>query len=84
MLNINQEIEQIWKVVLLKEFNKDYFIKLKQFLLDEKKHHSIYPKGKDKSQALNHMIGETIFFGDKCEGGGNDYSIAKKSDNIYS
>ena len=54
MLNINPEIEQSWKVVLLKEFNKDYFIKLKQFLLDEKKHHSIYPKGKDIFNAFNY------------------------------
>ena len=54
MVNINPEIEQSWKVVLLKEFNKDYFIKLKQFLLDEKKHHSIYPKGKDIFNAFNY------------------------------
>ena len=54
MLNINPEIEQSWKVVLLKEFNKDYFIKLKQFLLDEKKHHSIYAKGKDIFNAFNY------------------------------
>ena len=54
MENINPEIEQSWKVVLLKEFNKDYFIKLKQFLLDEKKHHSIYPKGKDIFNAFNY------------------------------
>ncbi|HIE74445.1 MAG TPA: uracil-DNA glycosylase [Flavobacteriales bacterium] len=51
---MNPEIEQSWKVVLLKEFNKDYFIKLKQFLLDEKKHHSIYPKGKDIFNAFNY------------------------------
>jgi uracil-DNA glycosylase len=54
MVNINPEIEQSWKVVLLKEFNKDYFIKLKQFLLDEKKHHSIYPKGKDIFNAFHY------------------------------
>ena len=54
MANINPNIEQSWKVVLLKEFNKDYFIKLKQFLLDEKKHHSIYPKGKDIFNAFNY------------------------------
>ena len=54
MVNINPEIEQSWKVVLLKEFNKDYFIKLKQFLLDEKKHHSIYPKGKEIFNAFNY------------------------------
>jgi len=42
----------------------------------------IYPKGKDKSQALKDMEGETIFFGDKCESG-NDYLIAKKSNKYY-
>ena len=54
MVNINPNIEQSWKVVLLEEFNKDYFIKLKQFLLDEKKHHSIYPKGKDIFNAFHY------------------------------
>ena len=54
MVNINPEIEQSWKVVLLKEFNKDYFIKLKQFLKKKKKHHSIYPKGKDIFNAFNY------------------------------
>ena len=58
MANINPDIEQSWKVVLLEEFNKDYFIKLKQFLLDEKKHHSIYPKGKDIFKAFHYF---TIF-----------------------
>jgi len=54
MENINPDIDQSWKMVLLEEFNKDYFIKLKQFLLDEKKHHSIYPKGKDIFNAFNY------------------------------
>ena len=40
----------------------------------------IHPKGKDKSQALKHMSGKTIFFGDKCMVGGNDHSIAQKAD----
>lgn len=40
----------------------------------------IYPKGKDKSQVLQYMRGKTIFFGDRCFEGGNDYSIAQKSD----
>jgi uracil-DNA glycosylase len=54
MENINPDIDQSWKMVLLEQFNKDYFIKLKQFLLDEKKHHSIYPKGKDIFNAFNY------------------------------
>jgi phosphomannomutase len=40
----------------------------------------IYPKGKDKSQILSDMSGETIFFGDSCHKNGNDYRIAKKAD----
>ena len=34
----------------------------------------IFPKGNDKSQVLNHMEGETCFFGDKCGVGGNDFN----------
>ena len=54
MENINPEIEQSWKTVLLEEFNKNYFIQLKKFLLDEKKQYSIYPKGKDIFNAFNY------------------------------
>ena len=47
----------------------------------------IYPKGKDKSQILehiekNHSKGEIIFIGDRIEGGGNDYPLAALMDNI--
>ena len=49
----------------------------------------IYPKGKDKSQALD-IIMQTeiikpikyIFIGDRIEGGGNDYPLAQVMDNI--
>jgi len=40
----------------------------------------IYPRGKDKSQVLKHMPQKTIFFGDNCLRGGNDYQISQKSD----
>jgi|TARA_Y100000593_G_C4167056_1_gene264971 phosphomannomutase len=43
----------------------------------------IYPKGKDKSQVLSDMEGKTVFFGDRCEQGGNDFSIAAKSNLFY-
>jgi phosphomannomutase len=36
----------------------------------------IYPKGQNKGQVLNDLIGPIAFFGDKCEPGGNDYPIA--------
>jgi phosphomannomutase len=43
----------------------------------------IFPKGKDKSQILGDMTGETIFFGDRCFEGGNDYQIAIKSNKYH-
>ena len=41
----------------------------------------IYPKGKDKSQVLDDMLEKqnTIFFGDRCEIGENDYTIYSKA-----
>jgi len=43
----------------------------------------IYPKGRDKSQVLSDLVGKTIFFGDRCNLGGNDYEIATMSDTYY-
>jgi len=43
----------------------------------------IYPEGNDKSQVLSDMDGECTFFGDRCEVGGNDYTIAIMSNNSY-
>ena len=53
MTAINPQIEESWKAVLSDELNNDYFLKLKQFLLDEKKRHAIYPNGKDILNAFN-------------------------------
>ena len=53
MTTINPQIEESWKAVLSDEFNKDYFVKLKQFLLEEKKQHCIYPKGAAIFNAFN-------------------------------
>jgi len=44
-LSINPEIDPTWKVVLEKEFTSEYFYKLKEFLVEEKKQSVIYPKG---------------------------------------
>ena len=43
----------------------------------------IYPKGMDKSQVLKRLDGKSVFFGDKCEVGGNDYTISQKADMSY-
>ena len=42
-----------WKNILLNEFKKDYFIKLRQFLLDEYKTNTIYPNKNLIFNALN-------------------------------
>ena len=54
MTAISPQIEESWKAVLSDEFNKDYFLKLKPFLLDEKKIPAIYPNGKDIFNAFNY------------------------------
>ena len=37
----------------------------------------IFPKGRDKSQALNLLYKNISFFGDRCDAGGNDYALAR-------
>lgn len=43
----------------------------------------IFKKGCDKSQIKKHIDGETIYFGDKCYPGGNDYSISMLCNKFY-
>ena len=43
----------------------------------------VYPEGKDKSQVLSDMDGDTVFFGDRCEEGGNDYSLSNACTKYY-
>ena len=38
----------------------------------------IYHKGQNKAQVLNDVRDNVIFFGDKCEPGGNDYPIVER------
>ena len=42
---IDPKIEQSWKNVLIDEFNKPYFVALKEFLVEEKKKYVVYPAG---------------------------------------
>ncbi len=51
---INPSIDASWGDVLKIEFAQPYFIKLKEFLLEEKKTHTIYPPGKLIFSAFNH------------------------------
>ncbi len=44
-MEINPQIEASWKEVLQEEFVKQSFLELKEFLMDEKSKHTIYPPG---------------------------------------
>ncbi len=44
---IDPKIEESWKRVLMDEFNKPYFVALKEFLVEEKKKYMVYPEGKN-------------------------------------
>lgn len=50
---IAPQIEESWKQVLWDQFQSPYFSDLKQFLLEEKKHYSVFPPGKFIFNAFN-------------------------------
>ncbi len=50
---IDPEMHESWKTLLTEEFKKEYFIGLKNFLVEEKKAHLIYPPGKLIFSAFN-------------------------------
>lgn len=52
-LTIDPKIDPSWKRVLSDEFQKPYFYALKSFLIEEKKHHRIFPAGKNIFNAFN-------------------------------
>ncbi|MBN1599104.1 MAG: uracil-DNA glycosylase [Bacteroidales bacterium] len=54
MTELNPQIEQSWKEVLLEEFSSPYFASLKQFLIQEKQSHTVYPLGQQIFNAFNH------------------------------
>lgn len=53
MTAITPKIENSWKEVLKDEFESEYFKKIKQFLVDEKKQYSIFPKGNEIFSAFD-------------------------------
>ncbi len=54
MSNVKPEIEESWGNTLQQEFDTDYFLQLKEFLLEERKQHQIYPPGGQIFSAFNH------------------------------
>lgn len=54
MSRITPYIEDSWKKALYDEFNADYFLGLKAFLVDEKKNYTIFPPGSEIFAAFNY------------------------------
>lgn len=52
-IQIDPKIEDSWKEILKEEFNKPYFLELKQFLQGEKKTQTVYPPGSLIFNAFN-------------------------------
>jgi uracil-DNA glycosylase len=52
-LTVKPDIEPSWLQELNDEFQKEYFLNLKKFLLEEKKKYTIYPPGKYIFNAFN-------------------------------
>jgi len=49
-MQVNPQIEESWKEVLVSEFGNSYFMELKEFLTEEKSKFAVYPPG---SQIFN-------------------------------
>ncbi|OIP00526.1 MAG: uracil-DNA glycosylase [Bacteroidetes bacterium CG2_30_33_31] len=50
---MNPNIESSWKAVLMPQFKAEYFFKLKEFLISERRKNLIFPKGADIFAAFN-------------------------------
>lgn len=53
MATVKPVIEESWKQRLMDEFSASYFIKIKEFLIDEKSRFSVYPPGSQIFNAFN-------------------------------
>lgn len=51
---VNPQIDSSWKEVLKDEFEHPYFFELKEFLVEEKKKHRVFPPGSQIFNAFNH------------------------------
>ncbi|MCF8378520.1 MAG: uracil-DNA glycosylase [Bacteroidales bacterium] len=57
---MDPQIHESWKNILSEEFNRDYFLNLKSFLIEEKKHHIVYPAGSNIFHAFNQTPFESV------------------------
>jgi len=52
-MSIDVQIEESWKKLLIDEFQSDYFLELRNFIIEEKKKYTIYPPGSLIFNAFN-------------------------------
>jgi len=83
------QIEESWKPYLLEQFKSPYFIKLKAFLLEEKKQFKVYPPGKLIFSAFNYtpfdavkvvIIGQDPYHG-PAQANGLSFSVSNEVKN---
>ncbi|PLX01096.1 MAG: uracil-DNA glycosylase [Marinilabiliales bacterium] len=79
MSNISPNIEASWKEILTEEFSKPYFANLKEFLVEEKKKHKIFPPGSQIFEAFNrtpfHKVKVVILGQDPYHGPGQAHGL---------
>lgn len=79
MSEINPSIDDSWKKVLWEEFQADYFRTLKQYLVDERNHYTIYPSGPNIFNAFNktplHELKVVILGQDPYHGQGQAHGL---------
>jgi uracil-DNA glycosylase len=78
-ITINPVIEESWRHVLADEFNKEYFTKLKDFLIAEKSKYKVYPSGGKIFNAFNstpfHKVKVVILGQDPYHGPGQAHGL---------
>jgi len=72
-MKVSPQMEENWKNLLNDEFEKEYFVRLKEFLVSEKQEYKIYPPGSQMFAAFNRtpfdkvkvvIVGQDPYHGD--------------------
>lgn len=78
-MRIDPQIEPSWKETLAEEFEKSYFAQVKEFLVAEKKHNTVYPPGPMIFNAFNqtpfHKVKAVILGQDPYHGPGQAHGL---------
>ncbi|MDX9853027.1 MAG: uracil-DNA glycosylase [Tenuifilaceae bacterium] len=79
-VDANPQIEESWKAALLPEFKQPYFAQLKDFLVEERKQHVVFPPGAKMFEAFNvtplHSVRVVILGQDPYHGPGQAHGLS--------